>query len=142
MAETKIVLGHRVPNRPWLAWAKAVVGPMGRRDIPKSLPEVYAKEAIFLNEEPRRQLKLQVIRIGELGITAIPNEVSAITGLKIKAQSPFLTTMNIELANGSEGYIPPPQTASARALHNVAGSHCWARNSGRAENRQGCAQIA
>jgi len=30
-----------------------------------------------------------------------------LTGLKIKARSPLLTTMNIELANGSEGCIPP-----------------------------------
>ena len=45
--------------------------------MPRSLPEVYAKEAIFLHEEPERELKLQAIRIGELGITAIPNEVYA-----------------------------------------------------------------
>ena len=39
--------------------------------------------------QPERELKLQAIRIGDLGITAIPNEVFAITGLKLKAQSPF-----------------------------------------------------
>ena len=78
--------------------------------IPASLPEVYAREAIILHEEPTRELKLQAVRIGELGIAAIPNEVFAITGLKIKARSPLETTMNIELANGSEGYIPPPSS--------------------------------
>ena len=89
------------------------------------MPEVYAKEAIFLHDEPRRELKLQAIRIGELGITAIPNEVFAITGLKIKAQSPFETTMNIELANGSEGYIPPPEQ------HALGGYTTWpARTAG------------
>jgi hypothetical protein len=89
------------------------------------LPEVYAKEAIALFEEPRRELKLQAIRIGELGIAAIPNEVFAITGLKIKAQSPFETTMNIDLANGSEGYIPPPEQ------HILGGYTTWpARTAG------------
>ena len=44
---------------------------------PRSLPEVYAKEAIYLHDEPERELKLQAIRIGELGIAAIPNEVFA-----------------------------------------------------------------
>ena len=108
-----------------LRWAKAIVGRMGNRDIPNSLPEVYAKEAIFLHDEPRRELKLQAIRIGELGIAAIPNEVFAITGLKIKAQSPFETTMNIELANGSEGYIPPPEQ------HALGGYTTWpARTAG------------
>ena len=125
MAETKIVLGRRVPDEARLAWAKAIVDRMGSRDIPNSLPEVYAKEAIFLHDEPRRELKLQAIRIGELGIAAIPNEVFAITGLKIKAQSPFETTMNIELANGSEGYIPPPEQ------HALGGYTTWpARTAG------------
>ena len=125
MAETKLVLGRRVPDERRLAWAKAIVDRMGNRDIPNSLPEVYAKEAIFLHDEPRRELKLQAIRIGDLGIAAIPNEVFAITGLKIKASSPFETTMNIELANGSEGYIPPPEQ------HALGGYTTWpARTAG------------
>jgi Concanavalin A-like lectin/glucanases superfamily len=125
MAETKLVLGRRVPDERRLAWAKTIVDRMGTREIPNSLPEVYAKEAIFLHDDPRRELKLQAIRIGDLGIAAIPNEVFAITGLKIKASSPFETTMNIELANGSEGYIPPP------AQHALGGYTTWpARTAG------------
>jgi Concanavalin A-like lectin/glucanases superfamily len=97
----------------------------GKPAIPQSQPEVYAKEAIYLHDAPRRELKLQAIRIGRLGITAIPNEVFAITGLKIKQQSPFDTTMNIELANGSEGYIPPPEQ------HRLGGYTTWpARTAG------------
>src|SRR5262249_43215913 len=100
----------------------------GRTDldfVPRSLPEVYAKEARFLLAERRRSLKIQAIRIGALGLTAIPNEVFGITGLKIKRQSPFDTTMNIELANGSEGYIPPP------AQHALGGYTTWpARTAG------------
>ena len=93
--------------------------------LPTALQEVYAKEAIFLHDEPRRELKLQAIRIGDLGIAPIPNEVFAITGLKIKAQSPLTTTMNIELANGSEGYIPPPEQ------HTLGGYTTWpARTAG------------
>ena len=119
MAETKLMLSRRVPDERRLAWAKAIVDRMGNREIPNSLPEVYAKEAIILHDEPRRELKLQAIRIGDLGIAAIPNEVFAITGLKIKASSPFETTMNIELANGSEGYIPPPEQ------HALGGYTTW-----------------
>jgi hypothetical protein len=80
---------------------------------PRNQPEVYAREQVFLHEDPTRELKLQALRIGDLGITAIPNEVFAITGLKLKAQSPLPTTFNIELANGAEGYIPPPAQTSA-----------------------------
>jgi hypothetical protein len=125
MAETRLVLGRRLPDASRLAWAREIVGRMAGRGIPNSLPEVYAREAIFLHDEPRRELKLQAIRIGDLGIVSIPNEVFAITGLKIKAQSPLATTMNIELANGSEGYIPPPEQ------HTLGGYTTWpARTAG------------
>jgi hypothetical protein len=126
MAETTLVLRRRVPDEPRLAWARAILARMEDKDRPpRTLPEVYAKEAIYLHEEPQRELKLQAIRIGELGLTAIPNEVFAITGLKLKAQSPLATTMNIELANGSEGYIPPPEQ------HALGGYTTWpARTAG------------
>jgi hypothetical protein len=65
-------------------------------------------------------LKLQAVRIGELGITAIPNEVYALTGLKLKAQSPLRATFNVELANGADGYIPPPEQ------HALGGYTTWA----------------
>ncbi|MFO0888514.1 MAG: LamG domain-containing protein [Isosphaeraceae bacterium] len=118
MAETTLVLDRRVPDPDRLAWARKVAAEMGDR-LPRNLPEVYAREAIALHEDPRRELRLQAIRVGGLGIAAIPNEVFALTGLKIKARSPFATTMNIELANGSEGYIPPPEQ------HALGGYTTW-----------------
>jgi hypothetical protein len=125
MAETTLVLGRRVPDQARLAWAKRIIAGVKDRDLPRTLPEVYAREAVYLHDEPRRELKLQAIGIGDLGITAIPNEVFAITGLKLKAQSPFDLTMNIELANGSEGYIPPPEQ------HALGGYTTWpARTAG------------
>ncbi len=130
MAETTLVLNRRIPGPERLAWARAIVDRMNAQapdqsPAPRNQPEVYAREAIYLHDEPRRELKLQAIRIGGLGITAIPNEVFAITGLKIKMQSPFDTTMNIELANGSEGYIPPPEQ------HQLGGYTTWpARTAG------------
>ena len=118
MAETTLTLRRRVPDEPRLKWARAIVGRMGDR-VPRNLPEVYAKEAVFLHEQPERELRLQAIRIGELGITAIPDEVYALSGLKIKARSPLPLTMNIALANGSEGYIPPPEQ------HVLGGYTTW-----------------
>ena len=118
MAETMLTLRRRVPDDERLRWARAIVARMGDR-APRDLPEVYAREAIALHEDPKRELKLQAINIGGLGITAIPNEVFALTGLKIKARSPLLLTMNLELANGSEGYIPPPEQ------HVLGGYTTW-----------------
>ena len=124
MAETKLTLGRRLPDEKRLAWAKDVLAKMGDR-LPKNWPEVYAREAMYLHEEPTRELILQALRIGDFGITAIPNEVYGLTGLKLKALSPLEPTMNIELANGCEGYIPPP------ALHPLGGYNTWpARTAG------------
>jgi hypothetical protein len=118
MAESTLRLRRRVPDEARLKWAHEIVARMGDR-VPRNLPEVYAKEAIFLHDEPERELKLQAIRTGDLAMTAIPDEVFALTGLKIKARSPLPLTMNIELANGSEGYIPPPEQ------HALGGYTTW-----------------
>ncbi len=124
MAERTLSLERRVPDEQRLAWARKIAGEMHGR-IPKDRPEVYALEQIYLHEQPVRELKLQAIRVGELGIAAIPCEVYGITGLKIKAQSPLEPTMNFELANGSEGYIPPPEQ------HKLGGYTTWpARSAG------------
>ncbi len=108
MAEAELPLKRRVPSAERLEWARQVF-PHELSFVPRNRPQVFAREALLLAAQPEAVLKLQAIRIGELGITAIPNEVYALTGLKLKAQSPLKTTMNIELANGAEGYIPPPE---------------------------------
>ncbi len=118
MAETTLKIRRRVPDQQRLAWAKSVLDEIGER-LPKSRPEIYAREAMYLHDTPEVELKLQAVRIGELGITAIPNEVYGITGLKLKVQSPLQPTFNIELANGAEGYIPPPEQ------HALGGYTTW-----------------
>ena len=119
MKEAKLTLRRRVPDERRLSWAKQVVASLEGRK-PKVQSEIYAREQILLHEEPERELKLQAIRIGDVGITAIPNEVYALTGLKLKAMSPLGMTFNISLANGSEGYIPPPEQ------HKLGGYTTWA----------------
>ena len=124
MAETTLTLRRRTPDEARLAWAKKLVAEMGGRK-PKNRPEVYAWEQIYLHEDPVREFKLQAVRVGDLGMAAIPCEVYGITGLKVKAQSPLQPTFNYELANGAEGYIPPPEQ------HFLGGYTTWpARSAG------------
>lgn len=124
MSQTALTLQRRTPDASRLAWARPIAKGIAGR-VPKGLPEIYALEALALADEPKRELLLQAIRVGELGITGIPNEVFGITGLKLKAQSPLSPTMNIELANGAEGYIPPPEQ------HSLGGYTTWpARTAG------------
>ncbi|MCX7827297.1 MAG: LamG domain-containing protein, partial [Verrucomicrobiae bacterium] len=118
MRETTLRLATRQPDAKRLAWARELVQQMGDR-LPKSQPEVYAREALWLKENPTRLVKLQAMRVGDLGIAIWPCEVFAISGLKIKAQSPLQPTMNIELANAEEGYIPPPE------IYPLGGYNTW-----------------
>ncbi len=118
MVETTSLFDRRLPDTKREVWAKKLISEM-KSPLPKNRDEVYAKEQMYLLEKPKAQIKLQAIRIGNLGITAIPNEVFGLTGIKIKEQSPFEITMNIELANGAEGYIPPPEQ------HALGGYTTW-----------------
>jgi len=123
--QRKLTLARRTPDEARLAWARQVIERMKDRTKATSIPEVYAGEQLALHDAPKRELILQAVRIGELGIAAFPNEVFGITGLKIKTQSPLEPTFNIELANGAEGYIPPPEQ------HKLGGYTTWpARSAG------------
>jgi neutral ceramidase len=108
-AEEKLLtLGVRMPSAEEVAKAKEHLTkvPGGK---PRTVTDVYARETVILSEMPAtRELKLQAIRIGPLGIAAMPNEVFGSTGLAIKRDSPLRPTINIELANGYFGYLPPP----------------------------------
>ena len=131
MLETEITLDRRTPDVARLAWAESIVGPVPDPAPLSSRTEIYAREQLYLNQDPTADLKLQALRIGDLGITAIPNEVYALTGLKLKAQSPFETTFNVTCANGAEGYIPPPEQ------HVLGGYSTWeARTAGLVEEAE------
>ena len=124
MAETRLTLQRRMPSDARLRWAEEIRNKQaGER--PTNRPEVYAEQVLWMRDHPRAELVLQAVRIGQLGLTAIPNEVYAITGLKLKAQSPLEPLMNLELANGALGYIPPPEQ------HFLGGYTTWpARTAG------------
>lgn len=122
MAEKRMTLKYRTPNKQMLEWAQRVVKEMGDRP-PKSTTEVYAREQIILHERQQTEIVLQGLRIGDIAIATTPNETYAITGLKIKAASPAKQTMVIELANGGDGYVPPPEQ------HLFGGYNTWAARS-------------
>jgi hypothetical protein len=119
MAESVLECGVRMPSSEEIADAKEFAKKFEGRK-PKDVPEVYAREVLLLSQmPPTRELKIQGIRIGELGIGTIPNETYGSTGLYIKEHSPLKDTFVVELANGCEGYIPPPE------LHPLGGYTCW-----------------
>ena len=122
MAEARLHLKYRVPDTQRLEWAQRIVDEMGDSP-PKTGDQVYALEQIILHERQSTDIVVQGLRIGDIGITTTPNETYALTALKLKLQSPLKNTMVIELANGGDGYIPPPEQ------HFLGGYNTWAARS-------------
>ncbi len=122
MAESRMELKYRVPDKQRLQWAQQIVAAMGDRP-PKTTEEVYAREQILLHERQSTSIVVQALRIGDIAIATTPTETYALTGLKLKLQSPLPRTMVIELANGGDGYIPPPEQ------HFLGGYTTWAARS-------------
>lgn len=119
MAEREIELGVRKPTAADIAKAKELLAKT-IEPVLKTMPEVYARETLKMAEYPATvKIKLQAIRIGNLGIVAIPCEVFAEIGLELKRRSPLKPTFTIELANGYNGYLPTP------AQHALGGYETW-----------------
>ncbi|MCL2120215.1 MAG: hypothetical protein FWH27_17505 [Planctomycetaceae bacterium] len=119
MVEKRITIANRVPTPEEVQAAREQVAkfPDGK---PQTIPDVYALNVAGMGDWPKTsEVVVQAIRIGELGITALPGEIYGSTGLEIKARSPFLPTINIGLANGNFGYIPPPEQ------HALGGYNTW-----------------
>ncbi len=119
MAEKRLTLANRVPTANEVEAAKKHVAalPDGK---PATIADVYALNTVEMEHWPQTcEVIVQAMRIGELGVTALPAEVYGITGLEIKARSPFRPTFNIGLANGCYGYIPTPEQ------HALGGYNTW-----------------
>ncbi len=115
-----IDLAVRMPSAAEVTTAKRYIETHLQDRLPKTLDENYARETVLLSEmPPTRKLNLQAIRLDDFVIVANPCESYNETGLKLRQASPFRLTMNIGLANGHAGYIPPPE------LFQLGGYTTW-----------------
>jgi hypothetical protein len=91
------------------------------------LPFLGQVEAYKIMDVQRRKtsslpLEVQAFRLnGETAIVTLPAEIFVELGLAIKAASPFETTLVIELANDSLGYIPTKK-AFAEGSYEIVNS--------------------
>ncbi|MFB3786774.1 MAG: hypothetical protein ACE15F_10440 [bacterium] len=109
MEETRLVLGVRKAPEQEVKLAKEYLEKNVKDRPVRNWEENYARETVLVDQMPDRvEIILQSIGIGDLGIAAIPCETFGATGLKLKKDSPFPLTMNISIANGAHGYLPPP----------------------------------
>ncbi len=119
MREAKMQLKIRQPHEGEVLKAKEILEKAKGRAL-RDYTEIYSRETVLLDARyPTIEFKLQALKIGELGIAAIPCEVFSETGLAIKRESPLKPTFTIELANGYNGYLPPPER------HAQGGYETW-----------------
>jgi hypothetical protein len=115
----EISLGVRHPGSEEIAPAEKILDEAKGKPL-QTLEQIYARETVLIAEYPPEvPLTIQALRVGELGIAAIPCEVFTEIGLEIKAKSPLKPTFTIELANGYNGYLP------TKAQHALGGYETW-----------------
>jgi neutral ceramidase len=120
-ATEDLELAVRRPTAEMVQRAEAIlarppeVSPIHRHEV------AYAQRTLSARDTPGDTVTtvMQAFGIGDLAIAAIPFEVFTEIGLEIKARSPFKDTFTIELANGSNGYLPTP------AHHDLGGYETW-----------------
>ncbi len=122
MAESRLPMRYRVPDDQRLKWSQEIFTALDG-ELPQTREQIYAREQVLLNELQSTEVVVQAVRLGDIGIVTTPTETYALTGIKFKSRSPLRNTMVIELANGADGYIPPPEQ------HLLGGYNTWAARS-------------
>ena len=119
VAEAMLEFAVRKPGAAEVAAAKEKLerAPQGPLQL---VEDIYARETLQLADWPARfSTIVQALRVGDLGICALPGEPFAQTGLNIKAKSPFKNTMMIGMANDYAGYLPTEEQ------HALGGYETW-----------------
>ncbi len=115
----ELTLGVRKPGQDELERAEAILKESAGKPLVR-LDQVYARETTLLKDYPETvPVTIQALRIGGLGIVAIPCEVFVEIGLDIKARGALKPVFTIELANGYNGYLP------TKAQHALGGYETW-----------------
>jgi hypothetical protein len=115
-----LVLKARKPTAELLERARNILAKDPAAPQEHRLERNYAQNTIRQHEGPDEvSVMLQALRIGDLGIAAIPFEVFVESGLDVKQRTPFEHSFTISLANGSYGYLPTPRH------HALGGYETW-----------------
>lgn len=121
MVERKITLNLRRATAEQIERAKAILAITDKKErakLPKKA-ESYARKTMSMLEGGQTTVPLQAIRLGDNAVCAIPFETLVEIGLELKARSPFSNTIVVSIANGYNGYLPPPNQ------HKLGGYETW-----------------
>jgi hypothetical protein len=121
MIERDITLNLRRPSEAQIQNARAVLAITDKSELAR-LPkkaESYARKTMSMLNGGETTVPLQAIRLGDTAVCAIPFETLVEIGLELKQRSPFANTIVVSIANGYNGYLPPPNQ------HELGGYETW-----------------
>ncbi len=110
------VIATRRPDDAQMAWAKETLAKGGNPDIPYVYAQRFEALARGAASVPT---PLQVLRIGQVCIGSLPNEVFCEIGLQFRQQSPLQPAFLVSLAHGYFDYLPTPRQ------HELGGYETW-----------------
>lgn len=114
------VIPCRRPTAEQMQWAKQMLAQPAPKPGKADLPYIYAQRTISMKDYPESiAVPLQVLRIGDVCIGAMPNEVFCEIGLEFKKRCPLQPAFLVSLAHGYFGYLPPPRH------HELGGYETW-----------------
>ncbi len=115
-----VTLAVRKPSDELVATMRRVL------EKPEGEPAYHSRERNYADRVIRQidapdhvSVPVQTLRIGPLGIAALPFEVFAETGLELKERGPLKPAFTISFANGSYAYLPTPEQ------HELGGYETW-----------------
>ena len=115
----ELEMNFRHPTPEQLERAKNIIAKIDPAKK-KTLEEIYAERTMKVNDYPEHgKIPLQVFRVGDVGVGAIPTEVFVEIGLEMKKRSPFKPTFVVSLAHGYFGYLPTVEQ------HKLGGYETW-----------------
>jgi hypothetical protein len=122
VSHREITLRMRRPTPKQVERAKAVLAIQDEAEsakLPRLAPDYARRTLALAKAEETLRVPLQVLRVGDLAICAIPFETFVEIGLHLKRRSPFSRTIVVGLANGYNGYLPTPEQ------HRLGGYETW-----------------
>ena len=120
MIQRELTLETRRPTPALVSWAREVLARPEGTPLRHPRERIYAERTLRMADMPPRiDVPLQVLRIGDQAIVAIPFEVFVEIGLELKEKSPLPHTFIVSLANGAFGYLPTV------AHHGLGGYETW-----------------
>ncbi len=72
------------------------------------------RKSVASGQKAAVQIPVQAVRVGNLGIVAVPGETFTLQGKEVRSQSPFPDTLFVGYSNGCLAYIPTKDAYPAK----------------------------